>query len=227
MEITPEDYLPVEALELHGPSAIEPKPPADAPAANDIFSVQERLFKAEASGDHLAIHRLSIQLDDMLAAVPNQGAEESSSEAPEGPSEVDEIDVRQSDLYLQINDAVGQEKADNVHSWMNENLSEDEVSDYLTQLTEGNQEAIQAFQAAQQAMDQGVGLDSDDPTSIPDAEQEQLVDHFGDNGQKLVEMNKALMAGSASITDLKRLVMSDPSLLADAFKAKAMNLISF
>ena len=221
-------YLDVSALELHGPSAIQQKAPEAAPAANEsIFDVQERLLKAEATGDHLAIHRLSMQLDDMLAAVPNQGAEESSSEAPEGPSEVDEIDVRQSDLYLQINDAVGQEKADNVHSWMNENLSQDEVSDYLTQLTEGNQEAIQAFQAAQQAMDQGVGLDSDDPTSIPDAEQEQLVDHFGDNGQKLVEMNKALMSGSASITDLKRLVMSDPSLLADAFKAKAMNLISF
>lgn len=250
MEVTPEMWMNTEAVELYGPGAIQTPQQqlanqaesSSAPEpSQDIFAVQQQLLQAEAQGNHLAVQQLSMRLDDMLSgmtAAPKVDAEGTTdepsgraserSETPESPSEDDEIDLRQSDLFQQINEAHGPQKADEVHSWMNDNLSESELGDYMSQLQAGDAEALQAFQAAKSAIDQGVQLSAEVEASAFDDNTAFLIeDRFGANGTKIVQLNQQVASGAISQSQLKRMVISDPSLLADAIKAKAAGLISF
>ena len=239
MEITPEMYLDVASLELHGPDALNK--PAETPSApapsDDIFAVQQQLLDAERVGNHLAVQQLSMRLDDLLAGIsPEQPSEDTAeqestdepSEAHESSSEADEIDVTTTELYQQIGEAVGAQKADETFSYMNDNASQEEISEFLEQLKAGDQEAISTFQAAQQAMEQGITIDGSVETTAFDSDTAFLIeDRFGENGVQIVDLNRRLLAGEITQVQVKRAVMSNPSLLADCLKAKAANLISF
>ena len=240
MEVTPDMWMNTEAVELYGPSVIKTPQQqlvAESSSANnepspDIFAVQAQLLQAEAQGNHLAVQQLSMKLDDMLANDIKDAEAintDEPSKAPESPSEVDEIDVTTSDLYIQINEAHGPQKADEVHGWMNDNLSESELGDYMSQLKEGSAEALQAFQAAKSAIDSGVEINDAEAevSSIDDNTGYLIADRFGANGERILELNRQLVSGQLSVDQLKRQVISNPSLLADAIKAKAAGLISF
>ena len=88
---------------------------------------------------------------------------ETSEQDPEDPS-----DLKQSEIYQEINNTVGEETADAVHGWMNEHYDEEAVGAYLQLIQDGDQEAIGVFQAAQHAMA--------DPNLAPDGSLEEYTE---------------------------------------------------
>lgn len=234
MEITPDQYLDLSNVDMFGPSSIKPlgyQQPAPAPAPTTVDEVAAALRQAQLNGDHGAIGLLSVQLDDLVAnfTAPNQQQPQKPvSDAPKAPEEP-VADVRQSDLYQEINAVQGQEEADKVHSWMNENFSEDEVADYLTAVNSNDQEAIAVFQSAQNMMKDVAFAPSEDLeyTSFNESQAHALTDAFGEQGQELLSLNQQYLSGAITERQMQKHVLSNPSLMRVAMEAKAQGLINY
>lgn len=234
MEITPDQYLNLDNVEMYGPSSIrlanEPAPVAETQPTT-VDEVATALRQAQQRGDHGAIGLLSAQLDSLVAnssAPTNQVAAEATSDAPEAPQEPVE-DVRQSDLYQEINAVQGQQEADRVHGWMNENFSQEEVSDYLSAMSSNDQEAIAVFQSAQNMMKDAAFAPSADLDYSPfnDTQAHALTDAFGEQGQELLDLNKQLLSGALTERQMQKHVLSNPALMRVAMQAKAQGLINY
>ena len=112
---------------------------------------------------------------------------------------------------------------------MNDNFQEEEIKDYLALMNAGDEEALLASNAAQQMMKDESFAPSPDAVqgSIEQDNADQLVDHFGELGQAIVDLNRQLVSGQITTAQMKRTVLTDPALLQAAMQAKALNLITY
>ena len=235
MQINPEDYLNVGDVELLGPSAVrlpgQPEKAEAQPLPTTPLEIQQQLFEAQRRGDHVAIQQLSMALDDSLTQVfeektqPKEQVEDRAQDVEE-PS----TDVTESEIYQEINNAVGQETADAVHSWMNSTFDEEEVGQYLQLIQDNDQEAIGIFQAAQRAMkNPELAPDSsiEEYTQFNEDTSTELVTRYGDAGTQMIELNKQFISGQISQAQMIQAVLSDPELTQAAMDAKANNLLTY
>ena len=237
MQINPEDYLNVGDVELLGPSAVRlpgaPEKVEAQPLPTNPLEIQQSLFEAQKRGDHVAIQQLSMALDDSLTQVFEDKTQPRQEEvrAEDTPdAEEPSADVTESEIYREIHNAVGQEEADSVHSWMNDTFDEEEVGQYLQLMQDNDQEAIGIFQAAQRAMK--------NPELAPDTSIEEytefntdtsteLVTRYGDAGEQMIQLNKQFISGQISQAQMIQAVLSDPELTQAAMDAKANNLLTY
>lgn len=243
-EITPEMYLDVDALELHGPSALsnQSASPSPAPNLNDIDQVQQALFAAQRREDHAQISLLSTRLDDLLAATPTgkpEAAPEPLAEAPESPQETPEPSSEDkaliesfeaSEVLLDLNNTVGEEVVGQVHDWANEHLPEDQLRNYMKMVSSNDPEAVGAFQAMQtlsQQEDAAPDPEGVQPEAFDEDTSSQLVDRFGDMGQVMVMLNQKVTAGEVEWKDVQQFVMSRPQLMQAAVEAKKLGLLNY
>ncbi len=202
-EITPDQFLDVEALAFYGPNYKELKPQFEGktPAAKPTQNATQQVIKEEPVSE--------------------------PQEAPEEPL-TDDVDVSFSEIYRDITASVGAEEADAVHEFMNNNSSQEEIADYMDYLNAGDQEAVALFQAAKIAKDAGYeGSGEIESTGLSEEAMSGLLDRFGDTGSLIIDLNSKLVNGGISASEMKLTVMSDPSLLRACLQAKDLGYIHF
>lgn len=244
MQINPEDYLDVEALEFLGPNALKqqqqvpPTPAAPVPTEGPerIFAIQEQLFAAQRSGNNAQITLLSMQLDDALQSQPQaapQGTPEASGEEKELPKTTSsqeqlEADYNASEVKAELTNKFGPAEVNRVHEWANENLSEEELGEYLGLIGSDNPEAILAFDSLKtMASDSRLAPSVEEYTTFSDQETHALISQYGDHGEIVVNLNNQYMSGQITESEMKRAVLSDPTLALSVFQMKRDGLIDF
>ncbi len=200
-EFNPEQFLDVEALDFYGPDYKNLKPLYEGKQAADV---------------------------DASQPLPTQHTEPVSTpqEAPEEPLESD-VDVSFSEVYRDITATVGADEADAVHEYMNDNSSQEEIADYMAYLKAGDQEAVAVFQAAKIAKDAGYEAEDYEASAITEETHNELVARFGDEGDQILELNRQLMAGQITDSQMRAKVIGDPNLLRTCLAAKAAGLLTF
>ena len=241
MQVNPEDYLNVEALDFLGPNAIKPQPELPtpvAPAANDVFAIQEALHDAQRRGDMSQITRLSIQLDEALSAKPVE-APSASSEAPGEEKELPKTTASQeqleerynaSEVKAELTSKFGEAEVERVHSWANDNLTQEELGEYLGLIGSDDPEAVIAFDSLKtMASDPALAPDPDgvEYTAFSNDETHALISQFADHGEIVVNLNQRYLSGQITEAEMKRAVLSDPQLALSVFQMKREGLISF
>ena len=238
MQVNPEDYLNVEALELLGPNAIKPQvelPTPTAPA-DDVFAIQEALHDAQRRGDVSLITRLSIQLDDALSAKPVEAPSASSEapgeekEAPKTTASQEELDARYnaSEVKAELTSKFGAEEVNRVHEWANENLSDEELGEYLGLIGDDNPEAVLAFDSLKtMAGDPDLAPSVDEYQAFSQEDTNALISQYGDHGEIVVNLNQRFLSGQITESEMKRAVLSDPQLALSVFQMKREGLIDF
>ena len=241
MQINPEDYLPVDDYVLRGPSALQaPSQPASPvsqePASLD--SVHQALMAAERRGDYGQVGILSAQLDDLLSQVPTTAPSSSQepSQEPSGTTQEastqEEVDAsyNASEVKQALNGTHGAEEVNRVHAWCNDNLSDEDLSEYLGLIQSDDQEALVAFQSLQKlASNAHYAPESEgvEYESFSDEGVNTLISNYGDHGETMVRLNQQFLAGQITQQQMQRAVLSDPMLAMSVFDAKSKGLITY
>ena len=228
----PEDYMNTQAVEFLGTdTARQLTESPSAPQSSDpIFSIQEQLHAAQRAGNTAQVASLSMQLDTALQRLPQPSPEVPSEEQREEvkAEETSDEELIQSEIFQEINNTVGSEVADQVHNYMNENFSQEEIAEYMDMVDDNDQEAIGVFQAAQQVMqNEALAPSGGAVEAFNDDTSAELISRYGDLGEQLLSLNQQMLSGRISSADAKRLVLSNPELLRVAFDAKSNNLMSY
>ena len=243
MEIKPEAYLDVSALEMVGPNAYrqqqqaiqsQAEPSSSTSPDAELHALQQQLHQAQRTGDTSQIERLSHQLDSQLAALhqPSQIDPQAPSKASPVQSTQEELNARYtaSEVHSELKGKHGVDEVNRVHSWANDNLTEDELGAYLGLIGSDDPEALLAFESLKQmASDESLAPDPDgvEYASFDESQASALVERYGDHGEIMVNLNRQYLAGQITEQQMQRAVLSDPSLAMSVFSAKAQGLISY
>jgi hypothetical protein len=204
-EFTPDQFMDVEAFEFYGPNYKELQQQFGGKVQTQAAPSQEPSQELPGSS----------QEDVDLTPDPVE-------------DNTEEEDITRSDVYRDITSTVGAEEADAVHTYMNDTCSEEELGEYLGFVKSNSPEAVAIFQAAQLAKDSGYEASEDfEPNRFDTDLSAQLVDEFGSEGEAMIQLNEALLAGQITSSQMKQHVMSDPALLRAALSAHSRGLIQF
>ena len=201
-------------------------------------SVHQALIDAERRGDYGRVGILSAQLDDMLSQVPvsapdstQEPAEEPSGTTKEASTQED-VNARYdaSEVKQALNGTHGAEEVNRVHAWANENLTDEELGEYLGLIQSDDQEALVAFQSLQKMA--GNDHYAPDPEGVEYSSFSQestntLIANYGDHGETMVRLNQQFLSGQITQQQMQRAVLSDPMLAMSVFDAKSKGLITY
>ncbi len=239
MRIEPSDYLDLDSVELHGPSAIRFKgeeAPAPSPAPTTVDGVAAALREAQLRGDHGQIGILSVQLDDLIAGAPSP-----SSKAPQEPVAEETIDssgeqlepsedapeLLESDFNRSLVTELGADKVDEIYSAIN-NCGDDEIiASFMDSVDGDGSYANEVVAWAKQAADAGATPTADASFNAFDEETINSVQNNSAFAEDIINLNRLVSSGQLSKAQLYQQVMQDPGLMAEAVKLRNANIISF
>ena len=240
MRIEPSDYLDLDSVELHGPSAIRFKgeeAPTPTPVPTSIDEVASALRQAQQQGDHGQIGLLSVQLDQLLnqtAPTPTQTAPQQpeqeevtdSSGEEQEPSE-EPVELLDSDFNRSLVAELGSEKVDSIYTTIN-NCGDDEViASFMDSVDGDGSYAYEVIEWAKQVSDAGatptgeLSFDAFDDAAIAN------IQNNSSYAEDIINLNKLVSSGQMSQAQLYQQVMQDPGLMAEAVKLRNANIISF
>lgn len=241
MEITPEMYLNLDGLEMHGPSSIrradEPAPVADAQPTS-VDEVADALYQAQRRGDHAQVGLLSAQLDGLVQGLSTAPQEpvvandpttpEETLEPSEELTEPSEDTYTESDFNRSLVNELGSDKVNQLYEVINSCEDEDVIQAFLeSSQGEDHTYANELIDWARLATDAGATPDPEAEYSSFSEENITAIRNESPYADEIISLNQKLNSGEISQAQLFQQVMQDPALMAEAVKLRNANIISF